>query len=421
MNKISKKLLSILLCIAVFLSTVVITGMVSATGEDIPNPYPLYSDIDFSEYTVVGGASGNSYTGKYSDGSAAVYWKEVTDATADGGKYIRYDTTDVIEGSGYGASTWLGNHAFVPSETGERITLPASTTFRITYKIRTDAVEHKMNGFVSFVDAPGSLNSVASGTVTWSKEHLMPSEEWTEYSFTFKTPDTEKAFYAGFHALDAEGTSVKVGYSYDIDHVKLEIVNDANTRVVDFSNYNVAYSGMWGPSEGENTGITDRWAHIYDDDTLSGGKYYNFYGRVIEGNKGINTWYGHYGIAPTVEGSASTSGDMTDVNNVVLPTSTTYRLTVRMRVNEVSGTTTLYRAFTKGQTTQGDATAIATLSKTDGYVTYTDVFSTPEAYNVVSGSTYDRFYISVYNEAAGDMNFDIDYIKLEKIATVELT
>jgi len=422
MDRISKKLLSILLCIAVLLSTVVITGMISATGdEEYLSPYPVYSDIDFSKYTVKGGASGNSYTGKYSDGSSAVYWKEVIDETADGGKYIRYDTTNVVEGETAGASTWLGNHAFCPSETGERVVLPVNTTFRITYTIRTDAVEHGINGFVSFVDTPGSLNSVASGTVTWSSQHLAPSKEWTEYSFTFKTPETEKAFYAGFHALDAEGASVKVGYSYDIDHVKLEIVNDANTRVVDFSNYNVVYSGMWGPSEGENTGITDRWAHIYDDDTLSGGKYYNYYGRVIEGNKGINTWYGHYGIAPTVEGSASTSGDMTDVNNVVLPTSTTYRLTVRMRVNEVSGTTTLYRAFTKGQTTQGDATAIATLSKTDGYVTYTDVFSTPEAYNVVSGSTYDRFYISVYNEAAGDMNFDIDYIKLEKIATVELT
>lgn len=185
--------------------------------------------------------------------------------------------------------------------------------------------------------------------------------------------------------------------------------------------YNVSYSGMWGPSQGENTSITDRWAHIYDDETLSGGKYYNYYGRVIEGNKGINTWYGHYGIAPTVNGSVTTSGDMSDPNNVVLPTSSTYRLTVRMKVNEVSGTTKLYRSFTPGQSTKGDATAIATLSKTDGYVTYTDVFSTPEAYNVVSEKTYNRFYISVYNEAAGDMNFDIDYIKLEKVAAISVT
>ena len=422
MDRISKKLLSITLCIAVLLSTVVITGMISAAGaEEYLSPYPVHSDIDFSKYTVIGGASGNSYTGKYSDGSSAVYWKEVVDETADGGKYIRYDTTNVVEGGTAGASLWLGNHAFCPSETGDRVVLPVNTTFRITYKIRTDAVEHGINGFVSFVDTPGSLNNVASGTITWSPKHLAPSKEWTEYSFTFKTPETEKACYIGFLPLNADITAVKVGYSYDIDHVKLEIINDANTRVVDFSKYKVENSGMWGPSVGENTPITDRWAHIYDDETLSGGKYYNYYGRVIEGNKGINVWYGHYGIAPTVEGSASTSGDMSDVNNVVLPTSSTYRLTIRMRVNEVSGTTTLYRSFTPGQSSSGDATAIATLSASDEWVTYTDMFSTPEAYKVVSGSTYNCFYISVYNGAVGDMNFDIDYIKLEKVATVRVT
>ena len=422
MLKTAKKLTAIVLSVALLASTLIISGILPVSAEtDNVSPYPVYSDIDFSEYTVKGGASGNSYTGKYSDGSSAVYWKEVIDENADGGKYIRYDTTNVVEGGTAGATTWLGNHAFCPTETGERVILPVNTTFKVTFKIRTDAVEHGINGFVSFVDAPGSLNNVASGTVTWSSQYLAPSKEWNEYSFTFKTPETEKACYIGFNALDSDKNAVKVGYSYDIDHVKLEIINDANTRVIDFSKYVVANSGMWGPSEGENTSITDRWAHIYDDETLSGGKYYNYYGRVIEGNKGINTWYGHYGIAPTVEGSVSTSGDMTDPNNVVLPTSSTYRLTVRMRVNEVSGTTKLYRAFTVGQTTQGDATAIATLSASDEWVTYTDVFSTPEAYNVVSDKTYDRFYISVYNEAAGDMNFDIDYIKLEKVAAISVT
>lgn len=74
MDKISKKLLSIILCIAVLLSTIVITGMISATAdEEYLSPYPVHSDIDFSKYTVKGGASGNSYTGKYSDGSSAVY------------------------------------------------------------------------------------------------------------------------------------------------------------------------------------------------------------------------------------------------------------------------------------------------------------------------------------------------------------
>ncbi len=417
MNKISKKLLSILLCIAVFLSTVVITGMVSATGEDIPNPYPLYSDIDFSEYTVVGGASGNSYTGKYSDGSSAVYWKEVIDETADGGKYIRYDTTNVVEGGTAGATTWLGNHAFCPSETGERVVLPVNTTFRITYTIRTDAVEHGINGFASFVDAPGSLNNVASGTITWASKKLSPTKEWTEYSFTFTSPSTEKACYLGFNAVGADGVSVKIGYSYDIDHVKLEIINNESLRIVDFSSYDVNQSGMWGPSGGENTGKTDTWAHVYKDETLSGDSYYNYYGKLLPNNQGINSWYGHYGIAPTINGSASTSGDMLDCNNVILPTNTTYRLSVRVRVNEVSGVTSLYRSFTSGQSTKGDVTEIAALSVTEGWVTYTDVFTTPASYN---GSN-NRFYLSIYNDYVGDMNVDIDYIKLEKLDTVSIT
>ncbi len=421
MFKTFKRILAITLSAALLASTVLISGIFPVSAaEDIPNPYPVYRDIDFSKYTVVGGASGNSYTGKYADGSAAVYWKEVRDDTADGGKYIRYDTTNVVENDTPGATTWLGNHAFAPSENGTRTTLPANTTFRITYKIRTDAVDIGINGFVSFVNAPGSLNDVASGTITWSPKKLEPSKEWTEYSFLFTTPDTEKAFYAGFNAVGTDGKGIKVGYSYDIDHVTLEIVNNEKVRVVDFSQYVVGNSGMWGYSQGANTPVEYRWATIEKDETLSGDSYYK-YSAFVEGGKGLNTWYGHYGIAPTITGSVSATGDMNDSSNIVLPTSTTYRLTVRMRVNEVSGDTKLYRAFTVGQTTQGNATAIATLNPTDGFVTYTDVFTTPSEYTVSGTSTYNRFYISVYNAAAGNLSFDIDYIKLEQIDTVRVT
>lgn len=417
MFKSFKRVLAIVLSVALLATTVIVSGVFTVSAEDVPSPYPVYSDIDFSKYTVVGGASGNSYTGKYDDGSNAVYWKEVSDPSADGGKFIRYDTTKVIEGSSYGATTWLGNHAFVPSETGARTTLPANTTFKVTYKIRTNEVGVGINGFVSFINTPGSLNSVASGTVTWAPKMLRPTEDWTEYSFTFTTPSEEKACYLGFNAVGEDGVAVKIGYCYDIDRVKLEIVNNESLRIVDFSSYDVNKSGIWGPSAGEGTGKTDTWAHVYKDETLSGDSYYNYYGKLLPNNQGINSWYGHYGIAPTISGSVTTSGDMKDGNNVVLPNNTTYRLSVRVRVNEVSGATALYRSFTSGQSTKGDVTVIAPLSVTDGWVTYTDVFTTPATYN---GSN-NRFYLSIYNNYVGDMNVDIDYIKLEKLDTVSIT
>ncbi len=421
MNRISKKLLSILLCIAVLLSAVVITGMVSATGEDIPNPYPLYREIDFSKYVA-------KYQNNVYGSNDQLYATVKNDDSAEDGAYLRYDSISTTSCG----SWWEGNHVFAPSETGSTsdLTLPVSTMFRVTVRIRTR--DNSMEALQPFVIYGGSINVSTSTTDTQiykASETLAYTSEWTEFSYTFTTPSeyisTNNKCFIGFLPVGNGDDGALYRYSYDLDSVKFEIVNDANTRVVDFSNYNVANSGMWGPSEGANTSITDRWAHIYDDETLSGGKYYNYYGRVIEGNKGINTWYGHYGIAPTVDGSVSATGDMSDRNNVVLPTSTTYRLTVRMRVNEVSGTTELYRAFTKGQSTQGDATAIATLSVSDEWVTYTDVFTTPEEYNVVSESsgesTYNRFYISVYNAAAGDLAFDIDYIKLEKVAAISVT
>lgn len=414
----AKRILALLLSLALIATSIFITGMFTVSAEDdIPSPYPVYSDIDFSKYTVVGGPSGNSYMGTYSDGSTAVYWSEVKDDTADGGKFIRYDTTNVVESGTLGATTWQGNHAFCPSETGERVSLPVNTKFGVKLKIRSCELEYGMVPFVSFTDLPGSLNSVASGDLRWPSAKLTTYGEWTEFYFTFTTPATEKACYIGFNVVDKDNISIKVGYTYDIDHLTLYVINDENTRVVDFSEYNVATSGMWGPSQGEGTPKEDTWGHVYKDATLSGGSYYNYYGRLLENNKGINTWYAHYSIAPTVNGSVTTSGNMSDPNNVVLPTSTTYRLIVRMKVNEVSGQTVLYRSFTNSGSVQGDATAMATLGVTEGYEEYVDVFTTPAAY---SGDK-NRFYISVYNGVVGDMNFDIDYIKLEKIETVSVT
>ncbi|MEE0927602.1 MAG: hypothetical protein UIG59_00295, partial [Acutalibacteraceae bacterium] len=375
-----KKLIALVLCLALLVSTLLVAGIFNVSAEeDYLQPYPVYREIDFSKYVP---STSNSYFPVINDVNYTkeLFWNRIDDSSdpsVTGGSYIRYDST-TTSGSG---TTWKGNHAFVPSETGSiadnEIVLPTSTRFKVVFKIRTDEVEYGLKPFVSF---GSSMNSVHSGNpIREPNITLKPTNnEWVEFSYSFTTPDSyttvsntlyNKAFF-GFIPVDAEGKYARPAYSYDIDHMTLYIVNDANTRVVDFSEYKVGDSGMWGPSQGEGTPKEDTWGHVYKDATLSGGSYYNYYGRLLENNKGINTWYAHYSIAPTVYGSVSTSGDMLDPNNIVLPTSTTYRLTVRMKVNEVSGKTVLYRSFTNSGSAQGDATAIATLGVTEGYEEY---------------------------------------------------
>lgn len=442
--KFLKRLLAVVLSLAIVATTVIVAVVIptaiaegETTDADSHAVYPFYRDIDFSQYQIKYGT--NSYYGNSS--AAEPYW---TSQEENGNAYIRYDTT--AEGWKVG-SWWEGNHVFVPSVTGSTsdIVLPTATTFRITFRIRTDNVPDA--GLTPFVIYGEGLNSCNTATNTndvsnhkvYSQKYtpsvtLAPSTTWTEFSFVFTTPNeyltnesgaTYDMCYIGFYP------GSQIAYSYDIDNVTLAAVNTADTRVVDFADYDVNSTGLWGPSDGPGTSKTDTWGHILEDDTLLAGKYFNYSAWVEEGSKGLTNWYGHYNIPLAVNGKATVTEDMTDPSNVILPTNTTYRMTIRMRVNEVSGTTKLYRTFTTGQTTEGKQTEIATLGVTDGWTEYSTIFTTPEAYTVEytyneDGSVkntlnYNRFYIAVSNSAAGNLKYDIDYVILEQIETVSIT
>lgn len=423
-----KRLLAVVLSVALLFTTVVVTGIITstATGEetdtDTHDIYPFYRHIDFSQYVVQ--PSTNSW---YQTSREEPYWtKKTDDATADGGAYIHYDSSKKV------GTWWEGNHAFAPSKTGDvsDIVLPNSTTFTVTLRLRaidfSKTEKGSISPFVIYGSSLSAANSASSVAAYSQKTKITDSNavltaddtDWKVLSFTFTTP----AEYKG-----PEGSAVynkcfigfypgsEVYYSYDIDYVTIAAVNTADTRVVDFSSYNVAATGLFGPNDGPNTAKKDTWAHVKKDDTLLGGSYLEYKASVEDGLTG---WGGHYNLPLTVNGSVVAEDAATNADGAVLVADQKYRFTIRMRVNDAVPGTHLYYVFTSGQTKFDGLKTIKYLSVTDGWVEYSTTF-TPTA--EVIESTANKFYFGITNGGTGNLCYDIDYVMLEKIETINVT
>lgn len=424
-----KRLLALTLSLALLATTMVFSAIPTATasGEDETDTHEVYSfyrHIDFSQYTP------KYQSNVYGSNNQLYITKKTDDSTADGGAYLRYDS---ISTTGCG-TWWEGNHMFAPSHTGTTtdIILPEATTFRATFRIRTN--DNSMTSLNPFVIYGASIN-IASDTSQAnfykSSNTLNYTSDWTEFSFTFTTPEqyltnaagtaTYNKCFLGFLPTGNGDDGALYRYSYDIDYVTLAAINDEETRVIDFVDYNVNSTGLWGPSQGSNTLKEDTWAHIKSDSTMLGGKYFE-YDAWVDGSKGLTGWAGHYNFPVSVNGSAELTGDMTKLNNIVLPTNSKYRISVKLRLNKSTGTDPhLYWTFTSGQTSFGEMADFGYPKVSDGWKTYEIIINTPSEYTVSGTSTLNKLYLGVTNGGTGDFAYDIDYIKLQKIDTVTVT
>lgn len=421
--KFLNRMLAAAVSLAVLLTSVVVVDVLStqASPSSEDEIYPFYRYIDYSKYQV--STTSNSWL---DEDSGTPYWTKMTDdATADGGAYMRYNSVGIKVGT-----VWEGNHTLAPSESGSTsdIILPAATTFRATLCVRAVDLSNASDGLQPFV-IYGSKISAATSSNTESQKYTVTDKsayitadytEWTEISFIFTTPDeylvkgseTFNKCYIGFYP------GAEVAYSYDIDSLKLVAINNADTRVVDFSDYVPKLTtNAWGPAPDRSTNPTTLWTSVVKDSSALGGAYLNFDGYTLTDGIGLENWYGHFNLILSNDGTYSTTGDMTDINNIVLPTSTTYRFKVRLRLNEVSGNTKLYITYSTNRNNCNVETVIAENLQVGDWTEYSLIFTTPEEYT----STYQNFYFGVTNKAAGDLNYDLDYAVLEKVDTVTIT
>lgn len=256
-TKLLNKGISLLLSIILLATCLFVSIPAAAQAENAADIYPFYRYIDFSEYTVY-----SSYNSWSQDGTT--YWnKKTDDITADGNAYLRYSTMGLTPGS-----SWEGNHVMAPSESGgysvSDLSLPNATTFRVTMRVRAVDLSNVQSGLQPFVIYGYQLTSATSDHGAYSQKYTVANTnayitadytEWTEISFTFTTPDeylsdgtvTYNKCYIGFYPGSA------VCYAYDIDSLKLAAINNADTRVVDFSDYVPKLSvNAWGPNADRN-------------------------------------------------------------------------------------------------------------------------------------------------------------------------
>ncbi len=223
-NKISKRLLSLILCLAVLASALVVSGNIFSEGTSDGETF-INRLIDYDKYTVTKG--GNTY---YSETDGTLWQNVVYDESASGGAYL------AVKGNpDMGPFTnWTPHHTIVMTESGyhnttagdpDNLAFPTNTTFRVTLKIRA-------KDYSNFRLGIRYGNSYASSNGTVMDQHdiskLVVKNEWTEISYVFTTPTAYNGEYTKcFLTLtstywDADKQATIYREEYDLDWIKLE-------------------------------------------------------------------------------------------------------------------------------------------------------------------------------------------------------
>ena len=241
--------------------------------------FPLHRVIDYSEYTVIAGAGGNSW-GPNDCKNGAAWFSTVTDETATGGKYLKFKAPH--ENGAY-PSAWLGHYGITMTPTGayggsgdENLVLENGTTYRVTMRMRTVELSGKaLNLYVSYGDIHHSVVG---------RENIMTDlgemPEWTDLTFTFTTPEAYTAnevnCFIGL-TLDADSTA----FEYDIDVISLEKLTSVELYYEDGGEY-VLHDTVFG-IPGDDLTLPEKGTkeeYAYSDPT---GKVYAF---------SFGDWYG---------------------------------------------------------------------------------------------------------------------------------
>ncbi|MBE6739652.1 MAG: hypothetical protein E7565_04970 [Ruminococcaceae bacterium] len=182
-------------------------------------------------------------------------------------------------------------------------------------------------------------------------------------------------------------------------------------RMIDYSKYTVRKRGnSWSYTED-----SPAYQSVVKDATATGGAYLNFH--VDEGTAGA--WLGSYTLTLTASG---TYGSANDDNNVKFPENVTYKATVRMRINELSGRKgEFFVSYGVGFNNALNAAKnqskilLSGVEETDGFEIFELYFTTPEAYVETSCLCFLGFTVG----GSVELDYDIDYILLQKVVKAQ--
>ena len=189
--------------------------------------------IDYSSYTVNAWSGGNSwYTG---DTTKYPWFTLVSDETADGGKYLRFNTPHDDDPAQGLTSDWLGSYGITMTASGnynasgsgdENLYLPENTSYRVTLKLRTVELS---NSLLQLYVGYGDKHHTAYYQTQTLLSNIGESNEWTEISAVFTTPAAYTNGNLCFIGLTVGGD---VPFEYHLDSVKLERVTATNLYTV---------------------------------------------------------------------------------------------------------------------------------------------------------------------------------------------
>ncbi|MBQ9769009.1 MAG: hypothetical protein IJW27_02285, partial [Clostridia bacterium] len=161
-----------------------------------------------------------------------------------------------------------------------------------------------------------------------------------------------------------------------------------------------------------------------DDPDEAGDKYLHYYN-----HSGASSWAANWSITPTPTGETNTNSDAE--SGQVLPTGSTFKMTYRVRINSTGGgspsismfygTTSGRYSITDNDTKTETVNLKTGLTASENWQTITVYFTTPDEYPVMSnsGKVANRFYTGLLC-AGYKMEYDLDYIKIEKVTNVNL-
>lgn len=200
-------------------------------------------------------------------------------------------------------------------------------------------------------------------------------------------------------------------------------IYDSWTRTIEFDKYVVSDNNCYTPvgeEYGEYSGVP--YFSIIDDPDESGDKILHYYNHSAS-----SWWYPNWTIHPTVDGSSSSTKDAENCN--VLDTDSTYKLNLRIRVNDLQGgNAQLLVIYSVGNAinAQKEGTNCvaevidSNVTETDGeWVDLVAYFRTPAEYSELTGGVANRAVFALTRPGA-KVNYDLDTMTLTKVTQTNL-
>ena len=282
---------------------------------------------------------------------------------------------------------------------------------------------------------PVSVTFDANGGLFGDGSKTLISEQLIGKDIPVETSVFSNDKFVGW-ATDKEGTNFVTKVTEEMDGVTLYAVwkfchpadgnYDSWSRTIEFDEYKVvAEVNTFLPSSDSYKPYQNvLYFKTVDDPDEEGDKYLHYYN-----HSGASAWAPNWSITPTPTGVTNTNIDAE--SGQVLPTGSTFKMTYRVRINSTGGgspsismfygTNNGRNCYTDNDNKTTTVTLKSGLTASENWQTITVYFTTPDEYPVMSnsGQVANRFYTGLLC-AGYKMDYDLDYIKIEKVTNVNL-